>query len=123
MQTHHRCGRISGYVQLGRHSCRIIASVPLSHVHVHSASCAQTSSPRHGNVVTKNRRMETTTIASTVIGKEEDVLAMKEATGSLILDAEAISAKKVLLEAMKSVCCVYNDNICSLHEPHELQGG
>lgn len=45
-------------------------------------------------MVTRKRRLETTTIDSTVIGKEEDVLDMTKSTESLTIDEESFVAKK-----------------------------
>lgn len=101
----------------------MIALVTFSHVHVHSAPYVQ--SRISGTVMwpPKNRCLETSTISIIVIGKEEDVLDMMEATESLTLDGEAMAAKEVLLEATKAVCCGYYDRFCSLQKTQELQGG
>lgn len=101
------------YLLLFPYSMYISVAFP---VRKHQTSGTVTCSPR-------NRSLETTTFASTVIGKEEDVLDRTEATESLTLRAEALAPEEVLPEAMKAVCCRYDDDFRGLHETHELQSG
>lgn len=72
-------------------------------------------------MVTKNRRLEQTTTARTVGGKEEDMLDMKEAMEPVTFDAKAKVAKEISLEAITAVFCVYDDDFRSLHETHGLK--
>lgn len=56
------------------------------------------------------------------MAREKDVLDTTEATESFILATKTMAMKKVLLEAMKTVCCERNNVFRCLHERHNLHG-
>lgn len=71
----------------------------------------------------KKRCLNTATTTATTVVKEKDVSDGTEPAESLNLSPKAVTALEALLQAMRTVCYVYTEEFCNLHDTHNLQGG
>lgn len=71
----------------------------------------------------KKRCLNSATELNTAIVKNEDLLGVTEAAKLLHLSAAAVAAQEALMQAMKTVYCVYTEAFWNLQSTHELYDG
>lgn len=94
------------------HSPSMTTAVPVRK-HRHSSKMWRSS---------MKRRLNPTTEYATAVKKGENDLNATNAAESLHLLQEAGAAQEALLEAMRTVCCVYTEDFQKLHKTQKLQG-
>lgn len=73
--------------------------------------------------LSKTCRLNISTDHATEVVKEEDMLEVKKVAESSHLSPEGVAAQDALLQAIRTVYCVYTEDIGNPHKMHELQRG
>lgn len=79
----------------------------------------------HGSTTarsSKKRFLATVTATATEIVKRKDALDATNAAESSRLSPRAVAMQDTLLDAMRTVCCVYTEDFQSLYETHRAPG-